>query len=155
MKLTHCACSGHVTHAPTCERTTLFVSGGSLLFLLAFSPLSLSQPTKPKSPQAPLVVAAEALGKEFVKNGTKAEKKYQGKWLKVTGTVEMAMAELVYLKTGVRYKEGQEVSVILRFKEADIPKVKVMQKVTVEGLFDREAVLGPSLKECRLIKPQK
>ena len=110
---------------------------------------AIGQPKKTTQSQKVIAVTAEALGKEFVKDGPKAEKKYSGKSLRVTGAVDSAIDEIVYLRTGARSPQGQEVNIVLRFKPGDIPKVKPGQKITIEGSFDREAVLGPSLKDCR------
>jgi hypothetical protein len=100
-------------------------------------------------------VTAEDIGKEFLKAKEKAQKKYQDKTVRVRGAVEMAQDNLVYLRTGLKYKEGQPMSIVFRFPEGAKPGVSASDKVVLEGKFQLEAVLGPSFTEARVVEGKK
>jgi hypothetical protein len=102
----------------------------------------------------PVAITAEDLAKECAAGTEKAEKKYQGKLMRVTGKVGDVFDGVLYLPTKVKH-EGTELAVVVRFDSKTKPDVKTGQTATVEGVFDRVAVLGPTLKKAKLVPTQK
>jgi hypothetical protein len=97
----------------------------------------------------PVAITAEELARECAADREKAEARYKGKTLRVTGTVGDVYDDLLYLPVKVG---GEEVLVGVRYGKGNKPAVKKGDAATFEGRFDRVAVLGPALVECRLVK---
>lgn len=98
-------------------------------------------------------LTAEQLVKECEANATKAEEKYKGKTLRVTGKVGSIYDDILYLP--VPLGTGRSVDVGVRYGKGNKPDVKTGDQATFEGKFDRVAVLGPALIECKLVKDDK
>ncbi len=95
-------------------------------------------------------ITAEELVKECEADPAKAERKYKGKLLRVTGEVGPIHDDILYLP--VRLGGGRSVDVGVRYGKGNRPDVRTGDKATFEGKFDRVAVLGPALVECKLVK---
>ncbi len=114
---------------------------------------ALDQPAPAQSgrtPKAqPIKLTAEQLVKECEASSDKANAKYKGKKLRVTGVVGDIYDDMLYLP--VKGKDGT-VRVGIRYGEGNKPSVKKGDKATFEGEFELVAVLGPLLVKCRLIE---
>lgn len=94
----------------------------------------------------PIEITAEALVKECTADARKAEDKYKGKTLRVTGVVTSVYDDILYLK-------GGSDMVGVRYDKAKKPAVKAGDTATFDGTFDRVAVLGPALTDGKLVAP--
>src|SRR5262249_4015221 len=130
---------------PTNRLLTVLAAAGVSLGLAAAG--LHGQPPAKGGPKSAEEAKAADLGKEFLKGRDKAAKKYQGKTLRVRGTADSTADNLVYVKTGLQYPQGQPVLIIFKFPEGSKPEVSAGQEVVLEGKFEREAVLGPSFGE--------
>lgn len=110
-------------------------------------PASAQAGRKPKG--QPIKLTAEQLVKECEVSSAKANAKYKGKTLRVTGVVGDIYDDMLYLP--VKGK-NETVRVGIRFGEGNKPSVKKGDKATFEGEFELVAVLGPLLVKCRLIE---
>lgn len=99
-------------------------------------------------------ITAEEFAKEFAADKAKAEKKYEGKTVKVSGTVGDVYDDILYLPTKVKYR-GDTWDVCVRFDKAKKPAVKKGDTATFEGTFDLVAVLGPALKNAKFVTDKK
>lgn len=97
----------------------------------------------------PIKLTAEQLVKECKASSAKAEAKYKGKTLRVTGEVGDLYDDMLYLRS--KGKRGAQ-DVIIRYGKGKKPPVKKGDEATFEGEFDRVAVLGPALINCKLVK---
>jgi hypothetical protein len=95
-------------------------------------------------------LTADELAKECEADPNKAEAKYKGKMLRVTGVVGSVYDEILYLPS--KKSGGGTTDVVIRYGKENKPAVKTGEKATFEGHFDRVAVLGPALTECKLIQ---
>jgi hypothetical protein len=102
---------------------------------------------QPKA-QKSIAIKAEQLASECASNRSKAETKYQGRVLRVTGTVGDMYDDILYLPVKVK---GEEVLICIRFGGGNKPAVSKGDTATFEGKFDRVAVLGPALVDCKLV----
>jgi hypothetical protein len=98
----------------------------------------------------PVSITAEELAKECAAGPEKAEKKYAGKVLRVTGKVGDVFDGVLYLPTKAKL-DGTELAVVVRFDAKAKHAVKTGETATFEGTFDRVAVLGPQLKGSKLV----
>jgi hypothetical protein len=94
----------------------------------------------------PVEITAEALVKECTADARKAEDRYKGKVLRVTGVVTAVHDDILYLK-------GGSDTVGVRYDKAKKPAVKAGDTATFDGTFDRVAVLGPTLTDGKLVAP--
>lgn len=102
----------------------------------------------------PIEMTAEKLGKEDLDKGESAlDDKYKGKMMRISGKVESVVENYVYLGTGLKHKQGQPVQIVMIFPEkADAQKLKAGTQAVIEGRYELAGVLGPSFKQCRLVK---
>lgn len=124
--------------------------------VLGFCVMALDRPApaqsgkKPKG--QPIKLTAEQLVKECEASSDKANTKYKGKTLRVTGMVGDIYDDMLYLP--VKGK-NETVRVGIRYDEKNKPPVKKGDKATFEGEFQLVAVLGPLLAKCKLIEDEK
>lgn len=124
----------------------------SACLFLALGGVPAAQPGKPsKAAPAKVKITAVDLARECEADAGKAEAKYKGKVLRVTGVVGSVYDEMLYLPASRPDKYTTDV--VIRFAKADRPAVKTGERATFEGAFDRVAVLGPALTGCKLVKP--
>jgi hypothetical protein len=100
----------------------------------------------------PVELTAEALVKECQADRDKAQAKYKGKRLRVSGKVQSVYDDLLYLDGG-----GGD-RVVIRLAKGAKPAVKPGEMAAFDGTFDLIAVLGPALRDCTLVpdpKPKK
>jgi putative nucleic acid binding protein len=120
---------------------------------LGFVMIALDRPAPAQSRRAPkgqpIKLTAEQLVKECEANSAKANAKYKGKTLRVTGVVGDIYDDMLYLP--VKGK-NETVRVGIRFGEGNKPPVKKGDKATFEGEFELVAVLGPLLVKCKLVE---
>jgi putative nucleic acid binding protein len=90
-----------------------------------------------------------SLGIDPVNAYAKANAKYKGKTLRVTGVVGDIYDDMLYLP--VKGK-NETVRVGIRYGQGNKPSVKKGDKATFEGEFELVAVLGPLLVKCRLVE---
>lgn len=104
----------------------------------------------------PIEMTAKRLGQEALDKGDSAlDDKYKGKKMRISGKVGSVLENYVYLDTGLKHKEGQPVRIVMIFPgKADARKLKSGTKVVIEGRYELAAVLGPSFKQCRLVKKE-
>jgi hypothetical protein len=108
--------------------------------------LLAARPAPAEDPKAkPKEITAEALVKECQADRDKALAKYKGKALRVAGKVHSVYDEVLYLDGG-----GAD-QVVIRFGTGAKPAVKPGDTATFDGTFDLIAVLGPALKDCKLV----
>jgi hypothetical protein len=93
----------------------------------------------------PIELTAEALVKECKADRAKAEAKYTGKVLWVTGRVSSVYEDILYLNG------GKDDMVGIRYGKGNKPAVRPGDTATFDGTFDRVAVLGPALVGCKLV----
>lgn len=75
--------------------------------------------------------------------------------MRISGKVESVAENYVYVGTGLKHKQGQPVQIVMIFpKKADAQKLKAGTKAVIEGRYELAGVLGPSFKQCRLVKKQ-
>lgn len=126
-----------------------------LMTFLAFGlyVTGLDQPASAQSRRTPkgqpIKLTAEQLVKECEASSAKANAKYKGKTLRVTGVVGDIYDDMLYLP--VKGK-NETVRVGIRYGEGNKPSVKKGDKATFEGEFELVAVLGPLLVKCRLVE---
>ncbi|MBN9522649.1 hypothetical protein J0H58_29690 [bacterium] len=126
----------------------LQTSAYHLLAGLAVAALVGTAAAQPKDQS--IKITAEALAKECAADGAKAEAKYKGKTLRVTGTVGYVYDDILYLP--VRLGGGKTSDVGIHYGKGSKPAVKMGDEATFEGKFDGAKALGPALKECKLVK---
>jgi hypothetical protein len=120
-------------------------------------PTSTNQPTstanQPGAPAASAIeITAEALGEEYAKDSDAAQKKYQGKILRITANHLHVLYEMVYLATGKTFPTGQPVKISMRFpKEDDTKELADVEQIVVEGRVGSAGVFGPSLEEFKIV----
>lgn len=119
----------------------------SLFALVLLAPVAWGDDKKKADAKA---MTADEFAKEFATDKAKAEKKYEGKTVKVSGTVGDVYDDILYLPTKVTYM-GDRWDVCVRYDKAKKPAVKKGDTATFEGTFSLVAVLGPSLKDARLV----
>jgi tRNA_anti-like len=121
----------------------------SILIAVAIALGVLAQSGNPQSKKSkgPIRIQAEDLARECA-DRQKAEARYAGKRLRVTGTVGDIYDDILYLPVKVK---GEEVLVGIRYDKGKKPAVQKGDTATFEGKFDRVAVLGPVLTECKLV----
>jgi hypothetical protein len=122
------------------------MKGTCLAAALAAMTLPGVRPTAAEDRKAaPIEMTAEALVKECMADRDKAQAKYKGKRLRVTGKVHSVYEDVLYLDGG-----GSD-QVVIRFAKGTRPAVKPGQAATFDGTFDLVAVLGPALTDCNLV----
>jgi len=99
-------------------------------------------------------MTAEELAKECAADSVKANRKYAGKTLRVTGVVGQVYDDILYLPTKVK-RDGSTFMVCVRYGKGNKPAVKTGEEATFEGTFDLVAVLGPALSGCKLVPAAK
>jgi hypothetical protein len=124
---------------------TVVVSG-----LLVAAALAGPAAGRPGGKAEPIKLTAEELVKECKADPAKAEAKYKGKTLRVSGEVGGVYDDILYLT--VKLGGGATEDVGVRYGKGNKPAVKTGDKATFEGKFDRVAVLGPALVECKLVR---
>ena len=117
--------------------------------VLVLPPTAWAQKDGKGGKGGPIALTAEELAKECAADRDKAEARYKGKALRVTGTVGDIYDDLLYLPVKVG---AEEVLVGVRFGAGNRPAVKKGDVATFEGRFDRVAVLGPALVEGKLVR---
>jgi tRNA_anti-like len=115
--------------------------------------IALAQTGKP-APGKALEMTAEELAKECAADSAKANKKYAGKMIRVTGIVGQVYDDMLYLPTKVK-RDGDTLLVGIRYGEGNKPAVKKGETATFEGKFELVAVLGPLLTGCKLVPAAK
>lgn len=129
-----------------------------LATLVALAPWAVAQPDNKKGTGTradPFVLTAEELAKESAAGAAKANKKYGGKFLRVTGTVGDVYDGLLYLPTQAKSPGGGTYKVGIGYPEGAKLGVKTGDTATFEGEFTLVGVLGPGLKDCKLVPPKK
>lgn len=121
------------------------------LLVIAFALMVLHQPASAQSGRKPkgqkIQLTAEQLVKECEESRAKTEEKYKGKTMRVSGVVGDIYEDMLFLPV-----KGKKMDVGVRFGAGNRPPVKKGDKATFEGEFDRVAVLGPALVNCKLVK---
>jgi hypothetical protein len=122
----------------------------------ASSPSSSSSPTKSVAAPA-IAVTATALVAEYQENAVAADKKYEGKRLRVTGTIEdfgkdVLDTAYIVLKGGSGDFNLHDVQCMFREnRESEIASLKKGQTVTIEGEVEGEALgFNVILKYCEV-----
>ena len=112
---------------------------------------------EPKAkPKAELVkVSAEQMLKDYESNELAADKKYKGKLIQVTGTVEKIDSELFSSDEYIlRISNGNEYSFLTvncnDMGQDELSTLTVGNQVTAVGMFDDGGDLGVELKKCKL-----
>jgi len=114
---------------------------------------ALAQTGKPATGKAP-EMTAEELAKECAADSAKANKKYAGKMIRVTGVVGQVYDDMLYLPTKVK-RDEDTLLVGIRYGKDNKPAVKKGDTATFEGKFELVAVLGPLLTGCKLVPAAK
>lgn len=113
---------------------------------------------KPKAkPTAELVkVSAEQMLKDYEDNELAADKKYKGKRIQVTGTIEKIDSEMFTTDDEyvLRISNGDEYSFLTvncnDMSQDELSTLTVGNQVTAVGMFDDGGDLGVELKKCKL-----
>ncbi len=105
--------------------------------------------------QPDMKVEAAKIIKEFEANEAKADSKYKGKTLQVSGVVSKIDTEFMDENQYVIMLNGGKQWDFLNVNCNDIPskvagKIKKKQPITVVGVFDDGGDLGIELKNCRV-----
>jgi len=115
-------------------------------------PAGASQPSPNAASAAAIEITADALGEEYAKDRDAAQKKYQGKILRITANHLTTLYEMVYLATGQKFPSGQPIRVSMRFqKEDDAKELADLEQIVVEGRVGEAGVFGPSLEEFKIV----
>src|SRR4051794_29880083 len=114
-------------------------------------------PAKPSKPAAPVTVKVKAatLIKEFEKNELKADAKYKGQTLKVTGVVDKVDTDLLDEDKYILDVDGGDEWNILSVHFHDIPtselsKIDTGDKVVVVGQFKDGGDLGVDIEQAHI-----
>jgi hypothetical protein len=114
---------------------------------IAFGMIAQTGYPQSRKSKAPISIQAEDLARECT-DRQKAEAKYTGKTVRVTGMVGDIYDDILYLPVTLK---GEEVLVGIRYGKGKKPAVQKGDTATFEGKFDRVAVLGPTLTDCKLV----
>lgn len=118
--------------------------------LAALAVVALVSTATAQAKGQPIRITAETLAKECAADSAKAEAKYKGKTLRVTGTVGYVYDDILYLP--VQLGGGKTSDVGIHYGQGSKPAVKMGDEATFEGKFDGAKALGPALKGCKLVK---
>ncbi len=147
----------------TTQQITRVVVGCVMAVALLLSGGCTSEGDGSSSPEAPprpdVTVKALRLVQEFRRNELRADMKYQGKVVKVTGTVnkvdEVPWSETEYvLRLGGGGRYGKWTINCHHIPRRALVKVERGQRVTLIGRFNGGGDLGVELSRCRLTGPK-
>ena len=115
------------------------------------------EPKAKAKPTAELVkVSAEQMLKDYEDNELAADKKYKGKRIQVTGTIEKIDSEMFTTDDEyvLRISNGDEYSFLTvncnDMSQDELSTLTVGNQVTAVGMFDDGGDLGVELKKCKL-----